>query len=153
MEDVKENFDDTLPAELCGVKFQKGWYYLVDKKALEPYICEDEKETDYKSIVIYLDCDEYPYIGDVVYEAIFFTNIKHVGISGRFCTVRKELKDKAVAREEFLKELQETLPKLNLKIDRDKLIEERETLLNVIKNTQIEIEEINSELEKNKKDF
>lgn len=151
MEDVKENFDDTLPTELCGVKFQKGWYYLVDKKALEPYICEDEKDTDYKSIVIYLDCDEYPYIGDVVYEAIFFTNIKHVGISGRFCTVRKELKDKAAAREEFLKKLQETLPKLNLKIDTDKLIEERETLLNVIKNTQIEIEEIDSELEKNKK--
>lgn len=151
MEDVKENFDETLPTELCGVKFQKGWYYLVDKKALEPYICEDEKDTDYKSIVIYLDCDEYPYIGDVVYEAIFFTNIKHVGISGRFCTVRKELKDKAAAREEFLKKLQETLPKLNLKIDTDKLIEEREILLNGIKNFQIEIEEINSELEKNKK--
>lgn len=150
MEDEKENFDKTLPAELCGVKFQKGWYYLVDKKALEPYICEDEKDTDYKSIVIYLDCDEYPY-GDVVYDAIFFTNIKKCGISGRLCVVRKDLKDKEVAREEFLKKLQETLPKLNLKIDTDKLIEERETLLNVIKNTQIEIEEINSELEKNKK--
>ena len=153
MEEEKENFDEALPAELCGVKFQKGWYYIVDKKVLEPYICEDEKETDYKSIVIYLDCEEYPHIGDVVYEAIFFTDIKHVGISGRICTVRKDLKDKAVAREEFLKELQETLPKLNLKIDTDKLIEEREILLNVIKNTQIEIEEINSELEKNKKDF
>lgn len=149
MEEEKENFDDTLPSELCGIKFQKGWYYLVDKKALEPYICEDEKDTDYKSIVVYLDCDEYPYTGDVFYEAIFFTNIKHVGgISGRFCTVRKELKDKAAAREEFLKELQETLPKLNLKIDKDMLIEQREKLLNGIKNIQIEVEEINSELEK-----
>ena len=28
MEEKKENYDDTLPAELCGVKFQKGWYYF-----------------------------------------------------------------------------------------------------------------------------
>ncbi len=148
MLDIKEHCDENLPTELCGVKFQKGWYYLVDKKALEPYICDGEKDTDYKSIVIYLDCDEYPFIGDVVYEAIFFTDIKHVGISGRICAVRKDLKDKAAAREEFLKNLQETLPKLNLKIDRDMLIEQREKLLNGIKNFQIEVEKINSELEK-----
>ena len=148
MVEEKEDYDDTLPTELCGVKFQKGWYYLVDKKALEPFILESEKDTDYKSIVIYLDCDEYPYIGDVVYEAIFFTNIKPVGISGRICTVRKDIEDKAAAREEFLKKLQETLPKLNLKIDTDMLIEQREKLLNGIKNLQIEIEEINSKLEK-----
>ena len=115
MLDIKEHCDDTLPTELCGIKFRKGWYYLVDKKILEPYICEDEKDTDYKSIVIYLDCEELRTIGDVIYEAIFFTNIKHVGISGRICAVRKDLKDKAAAREEFLKKLQETLPKLNLK--------------------------------------
>lgn len=151
MEDEKENYDGTLPIELCGVKFQQGWYYLVDKKALEPYICDDEKDTDYKSIVIYLDCDEYPFIEDVVYEAIFFTDIKHAGISGRMCTVRKEWKDKAAAREEFLKKLQETLPKLNLKIDKDMLVKQRDKLLERIKNFQIEVEEINSELEKNKK--
>ena len=151
MVEEKEIFDEALPTELCGIKFQKGWYYLVDKKALEPYICEDEKDTDYKSIVIYLDCDEYPYIGDVVYEAIFFTDIKHVGISGRFCTVRKELKDKAAAREEFLKELQETLPKLNLRVDKDMLVKQRDRLLNGIKNLQIEVEEINSEKKKKKK--
>ena len=45
MSDVKECCDDTLPAELCGIKFRKGWYYLVDKKVLEPYILEDEKDT------------------------------------------------------------------------------------------------------------
>ena len=90
MLDIKEHCDDTLPTELCGIKFRKGWYYLVDKKILEPYICEDEKDTDYKSIVIYLDCEELRTIGDVIYEAIFFTDIKHVGISGRICAVRND---------------------------------------------------------------
>ena len=151
MSDVKENCDDTLPAELCGIKFQRGWYYLVDKKVLEPYILEDEKDTDYKSIVIYLDCEEYPHIGDIVYEAIFFTDIKHVGISGRICTVRKDLKDKAAAREEFLKKLQETLPKLNLKVDTDMLIKQRDALLNAIKDISIELDEIKSELKRNKR--
>jgi hypothetical protein len=149
MLDFKEHCDDTLPTELCGVKFQNGWHYLVDKKALEPYILEDERDTDYKSIVIYLDCEEYTHIGDVVYEAIFFTDIKHVGISGRICTVRKDLKDKAAAREEFLRKLQETLPKLNLKVDIDDLIKHRDELLNAIKNISIELDEINSELKRN----
>lgn len=151
MLDIKEHCDDTLPTELCGIKFQKGWHYLVDKKILEPYILEDERDTDYKSIVIYLDCEEYPHIGDVVYEAIFFTNIKHVGISGRICSVRTSLKNKAAAREEFLKKLQETLPKLNLKIDTDDLIKHRDGLLNAIKNISIELDEINSELKRNKR--
>lgn len=151
MLEIKEHCDDTLLTELCGIKFRKGWYYLVDKKTLEPYICEDEKDTDYKSIVIYLECNEYPHIGDVVYEAIFFTNIKHVGISGRICAVRKDLKDKAAAREEFLKELQETLPKLNLKVDKDVLIKHRDELLDTIKEASVELGEINFELERNKK--
>lgn len=151
MLDIKEHCDDTLPTELCGIKFRKGWYYLVDKKTLGPYILEDEKDTDYKSIVIYLECNEYPHIGDVVYEAIFFTNIKHVGISGRICAVRKDLKDKAAAREEFLKELQETLPKLNLKVDTDVLTKHRDELLDTIKEASVELGEINFELERNKK--
>lgn len=151
MLNIKEHCDDTLPTELCGIKFRKGWYYLVDKKTLEPYICEDEKDTDYKSIVIYLECNEYPHIGDVVYEAIFFTNIKHVGISGRICAVRKDLKDKAAAREDFLKELQETLPKLNLKVDTDVLTKHRDELLDTIKEASVELGEINFELERNKK--
>lgn len=151
MLDIKEHCDDTLPTELCGIKFRKGWYYLVDKKALGSYILEDEKDTDYKSIVIYLECNEYPHIGDVVYEAIFFTDIKHVGISGRICAVRKDLKDKAVAREEFLKELQETLPKLNLKVDTDVLTKHRDELLDTIKEASVELGEINFELERNKK--
>ncbi len=151
MLNIKEHCDDTLPTELCGVKFQKGWHYLVDKKVLEPYILKDEKDTDYKSIVIYLDCEEYPHIGDVVYEAIFFTDIKHVGISGSICTVRTHLKNKAIAREKFLKKLQEILPKLNLKVDIDDLIKHRNELLNTIKNASIELGEINSELEKDKK--
>lgn len=149
MLDFKEHCDDTLPAELCGIKFQKGWHYLVDKKTLEPYILENEKNTDYKSIVIYLECNEYPHIGDVVYEAIFFTDIKHIGISGRICTVRKDLKDKAAAREEFLRKLQETLPKLNLKVDIDDLIKHKDALLNAIKGISIELDEINSELKRN----
>lgn len=148
MLDIKEHCDDTLPTELCGIKFRKGWYYLVDKKILEPYICEDEKDTDYKSIVIYLDCEELRTIGDVIYEAIFFTNIKHVGISGRICAVRKGLKDKATARDEFLKKLQETLPKLNLKVDKDVLTKHRDELLDTIKEASVELSEINSELEK-----
>lgn len=115
---------------------------------MEPYICEDEKDTDYKSIVIYLDCEELRTIGDVIYETIFFTNIKHVGISGRICAVRKDLKDKAAAREEFLKKLQETLPKLNLKVDKDVLTKHRDELLDTIKEASIELSEINSELEK-----
>ena len=151
MLDIKEHCDDTLPTELCGIKFRKGWYYLVDKKTLEPYILEDEKDTDYKSIVIYLECNEYHAIGDVVYEDIFFTDIKHVGISGRICAVRKGLKDKAAAREEFLKKLQETLPKLNLKVDREVLIKHRDELLDTIKEASVELGEINFELERNKK--
>lgn len=151
MLDIKEHCDDTLPTELCGIKFRKGWYYIVDKKTLEPYILDDEKDTDYKSIVIYLDCDEFHAIGDVVYEAIFFTDIKHVGISGRICAVRKNLKDKAAAREEFLKKLQETLPKLNLKVDTDVLIKHRDELLDTIKEASVELGEINFELERNKK--
>lgn len=148
--EIKEHCDDTLPTELCGVKFRKGWYYLVDKKDLEPYILDDEKDTDYKSIVIYLECNEYPTIGDVVYEAIFFTDIKHVGISGRVCAVRANLKNKAIAREEFLKKLQETLPKLNLKVDIDVLTKHRDELLGTIKDASIELGEINFELERNK---
>lgn len=151
MLEIKEHCDDTLPTELCGIKFRKGWYYLVDKKTLEPCICEDEKDTDYKSIVIYLECNEYPHIGDVVYEAIFFTDIKHVGISGRICAVRKDLKDKAAAREEVLKELQETLPKLNLKVDTGVLTKHRDELLDTIKEASVELGEINFELERNKK--
>jgi len=151
MLDIKEHCDNTLPTELCGIKFRKGWYYLVDKKTLEPYILDDEKDTDYKSIVIYLDCEEFHAIGDVVYEAIFFTDIKHVGISGRICAVRKSLKDKAAAREEFLKKLQETLPKLNLKVDTDVLIKHRDELLDTIKEASVELGEINFELGRNKK--
>ena len=98
-----------------------------------------------------MDCEEYPHIGDVVYEAIFFTDIKHVGISGRICTVRKDLKDKAAAREEFLKKLQETLPKLNLKVDTDMLIKQRDALLNAIKDISIELDEIKSELKRSKR--
>ncbi len=141
--DVREHCDDTLPTEMNGIKLRYGWYYIVDKKKLEPYINEDEKDSNYKSIQICLDCMEHKFSNEVLYAAEFFTDIKHVGISGNIVATRGKLEDKEKLRKEFLEKLRETLPKLDLRLDMDKLIEKRDELKVALKNLSIELEEVN----------
>lgn len=145
--DVREHCDDTLPIEMDGIKLRYGWYYLVDKKKLEPYINEDEKDSNYKSIQICLDCMESKFSNKVVYIAEFFTDIKHVGISGSIVATRGKLKDKEKLRKEFLEKLHETLPKLDLRLDIDKLMEKRDELKVALKNLNFELEEVNHALD------
>ena len=141
--DVREHCDDTLPTEMNGIKLRYGWYYIVDKKKLEPYINEDEKDSNYKSIQICLDCMEHNFSKEVLYAAEFFTDIKHVGISGNIVATRGKLEDKEKLRKEFLEKLRETLPKLDLRLDIDKLMEKRDQLKVALKNLNIELEEVN----------
>lgn len=141
--DVKEHCDDILPTEMDGIKLRQDWYYLVDKKKLEPYIKEDEKDSNYKSIQIRLDCMENKIYNTVLYAAEFFTDIKRVGISGHLVAVRGELEDKEKLRKEFLEKLHETLPKLDLRLDIDKLMVMRDGLKASIKNLNFELEEVN----------
>lgn len=145
--DVREHCDDTLPTEMNGIKLQRDWYYLVDKKKLEPYINEDEKDSNYKSIQICLDCMEHKFSNEVLYIAEFFTDIKRVGISGSIVATRGELKDKEKLRKEFLEKLHETLPKLDLRLDIDKLMEKRDELKIALKNLNFELEEVNHALD------
>lgn len=145
---TKEYYDSTLPKELNGIKFRSGWFYNVNKKDLEPYIDDDEKDSNYKSITIALECDEYKSFREVVYMAYFFTDIKKVGISGSICTVSDKAENKEKAREEFLRKLQEILPKLNLKLDVDKLTKRKFQLLESMKEISTELHEINSEINK-----
>lgn len=149
MKHLKEHCDLTLPEEMNGIKFQYGCYYLVNKKDLEPYIKDDEKDTDYKSITLGLDCIEYPFLQKIVYCAFFFTDLKRVGISGTVCSVQDDIKNKKKAREEFLKRLQEILPKLNLKIDLKHLIKTKEKLTKKFKDISIELEQIENVLNLN----
>ena len=145
--DVREHCDDTLPTEMNGIKLRYGWYYIVDKKKLEPYINEDEKDSNYKSIQICLDCMEHKFSNEVLYAAEFFTDIKHVGISGNIVAIRGKLEDKEKLRKEFLEKLSETLPKLDLRLDMDKLIEKRDELKVALKNLNIELEEVNNAID------
>ena len=98
--------DDYLPTEMDGVKFQYGWYYIVDKNSLEPYISKNEKDTDYRSIEIILDYNEFNFLEEISYSAEFFTNIKKTGISGELCEVSGSQEDKAEIKERFLKKLE-----------------------------------------------
>lgn len=145
--DVREHCDDTLPIEMDGIKLRYGWYYLVDKKKLEPYINEDEKDSNYKSIQICLDCMEHKFSKEVLYTAEFFTDIKHVGISGNIVATRGKLEDKEKLRKDFLEKLHETLPKLDLRLDIDKLMKKRDELKALIKNLNFELEEVNHALD------
>ena len=120
--------DDYLPTEIDGVKFQYGWYYLVNKNNLEPYISKKEKDTDYRSIEIILDYDEFNFSEEISYSAVFFTNIKKTGISGTLCEVIGLQEDKAEIKEKFLKKLHEIIPSLKLKPDLKMLAKKRKNL-------------------------
>ena len=125
--------DDYLPTEMDGVKFQYGWYYIVDKNSLEPYISKNEKDTDYRSIEIILDYNEFNFLEEISYSAEFFTNIKKTGISGTLCEVIGPQEDKAEIKEKFLK-------KLDLKM----LAKKRKKLENELEVTIHEIKEIDA---------
>ena len=136
--------DDYLPTELDGVKFQYGWYYLVNKNSLEPYISKDEKDTDYRSIEIILDYNEFNFLEEISYSAVFFTNIKKTGISGKLCEVIGPQEDKVEIKEKFLKKLHEIIPSLKLKPDLKMLAKKRKKLENELEVTIHEIKEIDA---------
>ena len=141
--------DDYLPTELDGVKFQYGWYYLVNKNSLEPYISKKEKDTDYRSIEIILDYNEFNFSEEVSYSAVFFTNIKKTGISGELCEVSGSQENKAEIKERFLKRLHEIIPSLKLKPDLKMLAQKKKKLENELEVTIQEIKEIDALLNKN----
>ena len=136
--------DDYLPTEMDGVKFQYGWYYIVDKNSLEPYISKNEKDTDYRSIEIILDYDEFNFSEEISYSAVFFTNIKKSGISGELCEVSGSQKDKTEIKERFLKKLHEIIPSLKLKPDLKMLAQKKKKLENELEVTIHEIKEIDA---------
>ena len=136
--------DDYLPTELDGVKFQYGWYYLVNKNSLEPYISKKEKDTDYRSIEIILDYNEFNFLEEISYSAVFFTNIKKTGISGELCEVSGSQENKAEIKERFLKRLHEIIPSLKLKPDLKMLAKKRKKLENELEVTIHEIKEIDA---------
>ena len=137
-------YDDYLPTEMDGVKFQYGWYYIVDKNSLEPYISKKEKDTDYRSIEIILDYSEFNFSEEISYSAVFFTNIKKSGISGELCEVSGSQKDKAEIKERFLKKLYEIIPSLKLKPDLKMLAQKKKKLENELKVITQEIKEIDA---------
>ena len=136
--------DDYLPTEMDGVKFQYGWYYIVDKNSLEPYISKNEKDTDYRYIEIILDYNEFNFLEEISYSAEFFTNIKKTGISGTLCEVIGPQEDKAEIKEKFLKKLHEIIPSLKLKPDLKMLAKKRKKLENELEVTIHEIKEIDA---------
>ena len=141
--------DDYLPTEMDGVKFQYGWYYLVSKNSLEPYISKKEKDTDYRSIEIILDYNEFNFSEEISYSVVFFTNIKKSGISGKLCEVSGSQEDKAEIKENFLKKLHEIIPSLKLKPDLKMLAQKKKKLENELEVTIQEIKEIDALLNKN----
>ena len=149
MNEERKTCDDYLPTELDGVKFQYGWYYLVNKNSLESYISKKEKDTDYRSIEIILDYNEFNFLEEISYSAVFFTNIKKSGISGKLCEVSGSQEDKAEIKERFLKRLHEIIPSLKLKPDLKMLAQKKKKLENELKVTLQEIKEIDALLNKN----
>lgn len=121
-------YDNCTPTEMDGIKFLYGWYYLVDKKSLEPYISKDEKDTDYKSIEIIIDYNEFNFSEEISYSAIFFTDIKKVGISGTLCAITGPKENNVELKEKFLKELHEIIPSLKLKLDLEMLAKRKKKL-------------------------
>ena len=141
-------YDDYLPTEMDGVKFQYGWFYTVNKNSLEPYISKEEKDTDYRSIEIILDYNEFNFLEEISYSAVFFTNIKKSGISGKLCEVSGSQEDKAEIKEKFLKKLHEIIPSLKLKPDLKMLAQKKKKLENELEVTIQEIKEIDALLNK-----
>ena len=136
--------DDYLPTEMDGIKFQYGWYYLVNKNSLEPYISKKEKDTDYRSIEIILDYNEFNFSKEINYSAVVFTNIKKTCISGELCEVSGSQENKAEIKERFLKRLHEIIPSLKLKPDLKMLAQKKKKLENELKVTIQEIKEIDA---------
>lgn len=136
--------DDYLPTEMDGVKFQYGWFYTVNKNSLESYISKNEKDTDYRSIEIILDYNEFSFSEEISYSAVFFTNIKKTGISGKLCEVSGSQKNKAEIKEKFLKKLHEIIPSLKLKPDLKMLAQKKKKLENELEVTIQEIKEIDA---------
>lgn len=134
--------DDSLPTEMDGVKFKYGWYYIVDKESLGPYICEDEKDTDYRSIEIILDCSKSNFSKRIQYSADFFTDIKKVGISGTLCEVNGPQENSAELKEMFLEKLHKILPSLKLKPDLGMLAKKEKSLEDEFKTIIQEMKEI-----------
>ena len=121
-------YDNCTPTEMDGIKFLYGWYYLVDKKSLEPYLSKDEKDTDYKSIEIIIDYNEFNFSQKISYSAIFFTDIKKVGVSGTLCEITGPKENNVELKEKFLKELHEIIPSLKLKPDLKMLAQKKKKL-------------------------
>lgn len=140
--------DDYLPTEMDGVKFQYGWFYTVNKNSLESYISKNEKDTDYRSIEIILDYNEFNFSEEISYSAVFFTNIKKSGISGKLCEVSGSQKNKTEIKERFLKKLHEIIPSLKLKPDLKMLAQKKKKLENELEVTIQEIKEIDALLNK-----
>ena len=137
-------YDNCTPTEMDGIKFLYGWYYIVNKNSLEPYISKEEKDTDYRSIEIILDYNEFNFLEEISYSAVFFTNIKKTGISGKLCEVSGPQKDKAEIKERFLKKLHEIIPSLKLKPDLKMLAQKKKKLENELKVITQEIKEIDA---------
>ena len=142
-------YDNCTPTEMDGIKFLYGWYYLVDKKSLEPYLSKDEKDTDYKSIEIIIDYNEFNFSEKISYSAIFFTDIKKVGVSGTLCEITGPKENNVELKEKFLKELHEIIPSLKLKPDLKMLAQKKKKLENELEVTIQEIKEIDALLNKN----
>ena len=137
-------YDNCTPTEMDGIKFLYGWYYLVDKKSLEPYLSKDEKDTDYKSIEIIIDYNEFNFSEKISYSAIFFTDIKKVGVSGTLCEITGPKENNVELKEKFLKELHEIIPSLKLKPDLKMLAQKKKKLENELEVTIQEIKEIDA---------
>ena len=137
-------YDNCTPTEMDGIKFLYGWYYIVNKNSLEPYISKEEKDTDYRSIEIILDYNEFNFLEEISYSAVFFTNIKKSGISGKLCEVSGSQEDKAEIKERFLKKLHEIIPSLKLKPDLKMLAQKKKKLENELKVITQEIKEIDA---------
>lgn len=151
--DTKRIDDLGLPSEIDGIKFKSGYYYEVtNKEALKPYFTDSEDDfKNFKSIVMYLDCFRGCFCpDDIKFYAKFFTNLKEIGISGKFATVKDKIRNIKKAKEIFISKVREIIPEFGLKIDLDKLKEHKEGLLNQIKDMNNELSEID-EIMKNTK--
>ena len=136
--------DSHLPTEMDGVKFKCGWYYVVDKESLEPYIREEEKDTNYRSITITIDCSTFKFTKEIEYSAVFFTNIKKVGISGTLCEVAGSQEDQNELKEKFLKKLHKILSSLKLKPDLEMLAKREKRLEDKFRSIIQEMKEIDA---------
>ena len=91
-----------------------------------------------------MDYNEFNFSEEISYSAVFFTNIKKTGISGKLCEVSGPQKDKAEIKERFLKKLHEIIPSLKLKPDLKMLVQKKKKLENELEVITQEIKEIDA---------